>query len=102
MYECEWWNMSKTNNFAKQHLHESFPYKKRRLLENIRSGSLFGYVQCDIEVPENLREAFANFLPIFKNINVDRDDIGPFMKKYAENEGILTQPKIMLISSYFS
>ena len=31
------------------------------LLEQIRSGKLFGYVQCDIEVPEELKENIANF-----------------------------------------
>ena len=70
------------------------------LLEKIRPGSLFGYVQCGIEVPGNLLEASANFPPIFKNINVERDDIGPFMEKHAEKEGISTQPRRLLRSSY--
>ena len=38
-----------------------------QILEGIKKGSLFGYVQCDIEVPETLRVNFANFPPIFKN-----------------------------------
>ena len=54
--------------------------EKKKNLGNFKSGSLFGYGQCDIEVPGNLREAFANFPHIFKNINVGRDDIGPFMR----------------------
>ena len=52
-------------------------------------------------MPETLRETFANFSPIFKNINGGRDDIGPFMKEYAEKERLLTQPRRMVISSYF-
>ena len=40
---------------------------------NIKSGSLFGYVLSDIAVAENLREAFAIFLPIFNDISVGRD-----------------------------
>ena len=104
MYECDWWSLYKTDNIVKQHLRESFPYKmplrEERLLENMKSGGLFGYVQCDIEVAENLREAFAYFPPICKNIKVGRDDIGTFMKEYAEKEGILTQPRRMVISSY--
>ena len=59
MYECDWWKMYTTDNIVKQLLRESFPSKmplrEERLLENIKFGSLFGYVQCDIEVPENLR-----------------------------------------------
>ena len=76
------------------------PLKEERLLETIKSESLFGYVQYDIEVPENLREAFANLPTIFKNIIVGRDDIGPFLKENAENEGLLTQFRRMLITSF--
>ena len=77
------------------------PLREETILENIESGSLYSYVQCGIEVPEKLREAFANFSPIFKNINVGRDDLGPFLKEHAEKEGILTQPKRKIISSFF-
>ena len=105
MWECEWWNLYKTTTCVKKHLRESFPYKRplreETLLEQIRSGKLFGYVQCDIEVPEELKEKFANFPPIFKNTNVGRHDIGLLMKDYAEKEGLLCQPRKMLISSYF-
>ena len=105
MYECDCWKMYKTGIIVKHHLLESFPYtmplREKRLLENIKSGSQFGYVQCDFEVPENLREVFANFPSIFKNINVSRDDIGPFMKEYSEKERLLTQPRKMLKLSYF-
>ena len=65
MNECDWWKMYKTNNIVKQHLRESFHNKmhlrEEKLLRKIKSRSLFGYVQCDYEVPENLRETFANF-----------------------------------------
>ena len=58
------------------------------------------YIEGDIEVPEFLWEAFANFPPVLKNINISRGDIGPFMKEYAERKRILTQSRRMLISSY--
>ena len=61
---------------------------------------MFGYVQSDIEVPENLRANFANFPPIFKNTLVSKSDIGDLMKNYAEEEGLLSQPRTMLISSF--
>ena len=105
MWECERWNLYKTTTCVKEHLRESFPYKRtlreESLLEQIRSGKLFGYVQCDTEVPEALKEKFANFPPIFKNTNVGRHDIGSLMKDYAEKEGLLSQPRKMLISSFF-
>ena len=104
MWECEWWNLYRTT-CVKEHLRESFPYKRplreERLLEQIRTGNLFGCVHCDIEVPEELMKNFANFLPNFKNTNVGRHYIGLLMKHYAEKEGLLSQPRKMLISSYF-
>ena len=105
MWASEWWNLYRTTTCVKQHLRESFPYKhplrEESLLEQIRSGKLFGYVQCDIEVPEVLKKKFANFPLIFKITNVGRHDIGSLMRDFAEKEELLCQPRIMLISSYF-
>ena len=56
--------------------------------------------KCDIEVPENLRANFANFPPVFRNILVTKNDFGDLMKTYAEEEGIMSQPRKMLISSF--
>lgn len=38
--------------------------------------------------------------PIFKNTDITRDDIGDYMKKYAEDNDLLTTPRRNLISSY--
>ena len=88
MWECEWWRLYKTSSTVKQHIREHFPYRRslssEKLLEEIKEGKLFGYMQCDIEVPENLRENFANFPPIFKNTFVSKSDIPDLMKNYAE------------------
>ena len=106
MWECEWWNLYKTTTCVKEHyLRGSFPYKRplreESLLKQVRSGKCFGYVQCDIEVPDELKKKFAIFPPICKNTNVGRRDIGSLMQDYAEKEGLLCQPRKMLISSYF-
>ena len=70
MWECEWWRLYKTANTGKQNIREHFPYRlslaAEQLLEEIKKGKFFGNVQCDIEVPENRRANFANFLPISK------------------------------------
>ena len=105
MWECEWWNLYEATTCVKEYLRESFPYRlplrEESLLEQIRSGRLFGYVQCDIEMPEELKEEIANFPPIFRNTNVGRHDIGSLMQDYAEKEGPLCQPRKMLISIFF-
>ena len=76
------------------------PLSEEQLLQGIIDGRFFGYVQCDIEVPEHLRDYFSKFPPIFKNTVVSRNDIGHLMKEYAEKEGIMSQPRRKLISSF--
>ena len=103
MSECDWWNMYQTDNIVGQHLRKHFPLKKslrkEGLLQKIKSVSLFCYVQCVLEIPEMLRETFANFLPIFKTIIIGEDENGLFMKHFAEKDALLTQPRRLLISS---
>ena len=63
LLECEWWKLYKTDVSLKEQLRESFHYKRPlrqdQLMDKIKSGELFGYVQCEIEVPERLKEQFA-------------------------------------------
>ena len=103
-WECEWWNLYKTDASVRSHLRENFPYKRplseEQLLQGIIDGQFFGYVQCDIEDPIHLRSYFSNFPPIFKNTVVSREDIGTLMREYAEKENIMTQPRRMVISSF--
>ena len=44
---------------------------------------------------------FANLPPLLKNTVVSRSDIGDLMKEYADKEGIMSQPRKMLISSFY-
>ena len=66
MWKCEWWRLHKTTTIVKLHFRESFPYRRslteHQLLEGIKKGNIFGYVECDIEVTENLRANFAKSL----------------------------------------
>ena len=104
MRECEWWDHVQENSMLKNHIRINFPYKlllrKETLLTRIHEDKLFGYVQCDLEVPEELRERFANFPPIFKNCDIGRENTGKFMLEYAEKNLLLLKPQRMLISSY--
>ena len=104
MRECEWWDHVKENSMLKNHIRKIFLYKlplsKETLLTRIHEDKLFGYVQCGLEVLEELCERFANFPPIFKNCDVGRENIGNFMLEYAEKNALLLKPQRMLISSY--
>ena len=61
-----------------------------------------GFVECDIEVPDHLKEYFSDMTPIFKNVNVCLDDVGEFMQEYAKEHSIKDVPHRLLIGSYFS
>ena len=95
---------TKTTNTVEQHIREHFPYRRslaaEQLIEQIKKGKLFGYMQSDIEVRENLRSQTDNFPPIFENTLVSKNDIGDLMKNYDDEEGIMSQPRKMLISSF--
>ena len=102
--EFEWWRLYKTTKTVRKHTREHFFYRRslaaEQLLEEIKKGKVFGYVQCDIEVPENLKANSANFLPIFKSTSVSKNDFGDLMKNYAEEERLLSQPRKTLIYSF--
>ena len=105
-WKCEWWglHLHKTTNIVKQQIRKQFPYRRslaaEELLKEIKRGTLFGYVQCDIELTENLRRIFANFPPILKNTLVSKNDIADQMKKEAEEESLLSHPQKMMILSF--
>ena len=88
MRECDWWDHVQESSLLKKHVRKKFPYKlnlnSKTLLKWIHKDNLFGYVQWDLEVPEELPERVANFPPIFQNCNVGREKMGKFMLEYAE------------------
>ena len=104
MWECEWWSLYRTDESIKSYLRKSFPFRcplsAEGLMQRIIDEQLFGYVQCEIEVPETLRDYFSNFPPIFKNTAVSRDDIGNMMEQYSDKEKNIAQPRRRLTSSF--
>ena len=72
-------------------------FLEKRLLQLIKNGSLFDNGKC-FRKPEECRETSASFLPIFKNHNLGRDDIGPLIDEYTDKEAFSTQPRRILIS----
>ncbi|NBO67009.1 MAG: hypothetical protein EBU88_19555, partial [Acidobacteria bacterium] len=45
-------------------------YNLNQLKEDILNDKLFGFIQVDIETPENLKEYFSEMTPIFKNAEI--------------------------------
>ena len=94
MWECGWkrerdppprqkWNMT-----------------QQQIIAAVVDGTLFGMIECDVRVPEHLQDHFSEMQPIFKNVTVSRDDIGPYMSQYAEENNIMSTPRRMLVGSY--
>ena len=80
--------------------HVRWTMTSQQILNGVRAGTVFGMIECDIRVPEELREHFAEMQPVFKNISLIREDLGPFMRRYAEEHNIMKTPRRMLVGSY--
>ena len=70
---------------------------QQQILAVVVDGTLFGMVECDVCVPEELQDYFSEMQPVFKNASVTRDDI---MRQYAEEHDILTKSRVMLVVSF--
>ena len=71
------------------------------MIQYIRDGHLFGFVECNIEVPDHLKAYFSEMTPVLKNVDVCLDDAGEFMQEYAKQHNIKDFPQRLLIGSYF-
>ena len=94
MWECEWKRQRDPPPRQK------WTMTQQQIIAAVVDGTLFGMIECDIRVPSELRAHFAEMQPIFKNATVTRDDIGPFMREYAEKNDIMSTPRRIIIGSY--
>ena len=72
-----------------------------QIIQAIQDKTFFGLVECDIEVPDHLRDYFSEMTPIFKNITLSQTDLFQPMKTYATDNDKLSHPPRLLIGSYF-
>ena len=76
-------------------------YDVNQLKEDILNDKLFGFVQVDIETPEDLKEKFSEMTPIFKNAEIKFEDIGEYMHNYHNENNIPFNKGKKIIGSYF-
>ena len=103
MWECDWKELCKepdVKSFLAPARRQKWNMTQNEILAAVIDGMLFGMIECDIHVPPELRPYFSEMQPVFKNTTVTRDDIGPYMRQYAEEHNILTKPRRMLVGSY--
>ena len=94
MWECDW------KRERDPPPRQKWKMTQQQIIAAVVDGTLFGMVECDVRVPEHLQDHFAEMQPIFKNTTVTRDDIGPFMRQYAEEHDIMSTPRRMFVGSY--
>ena len=94
MWECTW------KRERDPPPRQKWQMTQNEILAAVIDGTLFGMIECDIHVPPELRPYFSEMQPIFKNANVSRDDIGPYMRQYAEENDIMSTPRRMLVGIF--
>ena len=57
------------------------------LIQNVLNDKLFGFFEVDIEVPDQLRDKFSEFCPLFVISEVSEEQIPQHMKDYKINTG---------------
>ena len=67
------------------------------ILTAVKRNQLFGMVEVDIHVPENLYNTFDRMCPLFGNTEVNFADIGETMQDFAEQHGLLNKPRRLLV-----
>lgn len=109
IYECEWLRMKSTQTQISAFITKRCKkwttlrtVSEKKILDGVKSGKLFGMVECDVRVPDDQRAIWTEMPPIFKNVEVGRDDIGDFSRQYAEEHDLLKTPRRMLIGSMFA
>ncbi len=76
-------------------------YDLEQFNQDILNNKLFGFVQVDIETPEDLKEYFSEMTPIFKKAEIKFEDIGEYMQNYHTENKIPFNKGKKLIGSYF-
>ena len=79
-------------------------YNIDNLIHDILNDRLFGFVEVDIEVPDELYEKFSEMSPIFKNVVIDatnKEVIGDHMYNYCKQNNIPLNKCKKLIGSMF-
>ena len=52
------------------------------VLDEVRQGTFFDFVQIDIHVPDHLVDYFSEMPPIFKNVAIPFDSMGTFSQTH--------------------
>lgn len=108
IWECEWkaykrgTEKDEIEAFLNGHFlgRDQQVLSEAQLLQRVRDDSFFGCVVVDIETPDNLKERFHEMAPVFRNVEIQRQDIGEHMRQFAERNDVMATPRRALVGSY--
>ena len=81
----------RTYNHFKKYLNQN------QIIQYIQDGRLFGLIECDIEVPDHLKDYFSEMTPIFKNTEASLKDVGRNMLKNTKLRRLLVACSLDLV-----
>ena len=58
------------------------------LIKAIKENDVFGFIECDVETPENIRKNFGSFLfpPVIQRMELDESNMSAYMKERTIEE----------------
>lgn len=59
------------------------------MLRTVYDGRLFGFIDCDLHMPNHLQDNFGEMSPIFCNVGLGRDHLYDYMRAHAKETGEL-------------
>ena len=107
IWECEMGELLKQEAHLKAEMEALKPAFLKRyphavtmsdIIEGVRSGLFYGFLECDLHVPEALYGKFEGFPPLFSNHDVTPADVGPVMGQYIKDKSIKIVSRRLLIS----
>jgi len=109
IYECQWESYKKFSkhckdfvaSFFSREMEENKSMTEKDILNAVENNLFYGFVECDLYVPDSLKSKFSEMTPIFKHASLSRSDLSEDMLKYAVHYDMLKQAQKTLIGSYY-
>lgn len=73
---------------------------EEEIFSRVQDGTMEGYLLVSAVVPLDLREYFSDVPPLFKKIEISREDLSAEMREYCERHQLLEHPTEQLVSGY--
>lgn len=108
MYSCKWKEIKQSSSVAQHVLYNQAigppindnGMTERELLDKIQEGKIDGFLLASAVVPTELRDYFADLPPLFKRVEISREDLSAKMRDYCESHDLLKHPTPQLVTGY--